>query len=259
MTKHSYSQLLARLAAIAKSPNVEMRRLGRFESGQNSYEIMAVELGQCEHGKHEVMIAAGIHGDEPAGVEAAVRFLEHNAGNESLLEEASFLVFPCNNPSGYELGTRENADGIDLNRQFATSKPPPEVQIIMNALNGRCFDLVFEMHEDSDSPGLYLYEIAEDTSLFIGESILQAAVEQGCPINVNPIIEGMAAESGLILRKRVRFRKTHLPQAIYTYRTCGGHVITMEPPISVLSFEARVRVELTALDIALRSLLGQSE
>jgi hypothetical protein len=197
------------------------------------------------------MIAAGIHGDEPAGVEAALRFVEENAANEDLLSRFYFVIFPCNNPSGWERNTRENAEGVDLNREFAARRPAPEAAIIMRALQGRCFDLVYEMHEDIDAPGFYLYEITDDPREHVGEAILLAAETLGCPINRNPNIEGMPAVAGLIRRKTIKFRKTHIPQAKYTYRTCGGHVITMEPPVMMLSFEERVKVELTGLWVAL--------
>ncbi len=64
----------------------------------------------------------------------------------------------------------------------------------------------------------------------------------------------MTASGGIIRRKKVSgFRKTRLPLAIHAYRTCGGHVITLEPPADVLPFEERVRIELTALRVALDS------
>lgn len=221
--------------------------------------MVVVELGSTGPNTRSVMIAAGIHGDEPAGVEAALKFIETAAENDALLEACHFVIFPCNNPAGYELGTRENAEGIDLNRQFAARKPAPEVALIADALQGRCFDLVFEMHEDIDSPGLYLYEIADSHDRYIGEEIISAAAAIGCPINSDDCIEGMPASGGLIRRSinLKRFRKTRLPQAIYAYRTCGGHVITLEPPASRLSMEKRVEVELLALEIALRSLLDR--
>lgn len=255
MTLRSYDELLKRLEVIAESPAVKIQQLGAFESGGRTYEMVVVELGTPGPGKHSVMLSAGIHGDEPAGVEAAIRFLEENERNDDLHPRFHFVVFPCNNPTGYEQGTRENADGVDLNRQFATRYPAPEVQLITHALEGRCFDLVFEMHEDVDAPGLYLYEIAEDPDRHVGEKIIEAARAMGCPIDLRDEIEGMAAKGGLIRRRTIRFRKTRVPQAIYTYRTCDGHVITLEPPASMLPFEDRVKIELTALSIAIQSLL----
>jgi predicted deacylase len=246
------------MIALASIETIEMEELGTFRAAGTAYSLYLMHLGSPGPGKLSVTISAGIHGDEPAGVEAVVRFLEQNASNESLLSNACFVVFPCDNPSGWELNIRENADGVDLNRQFAVRKPPPEVALIMKALEGRCFDLVFEMHEDVDSPGFYMYELAEDPSERVGEAIVQALALSGVPINFAPVIEEADAESGIIHPRSIkRFRKTHLPKAVYTYRICGGHVITLEPPASVMPLEERVRIELTGLSIALDMIIKQ--
>jgi len=247
----SYKELVNRLANVARSPSVVMEILGEFEAGGKTYPLFLMHLGKPGPGKLSVTITAGIHGDEPAGVEAAVRFLESNVDNEALLSKFYIIVFPCDNPSGWENGTRENADGIDLNREFASKNPAPEVKIIMNTLQGKCFDIVFEMHEDVDSPGFYLYELAEDPSKQVGEAIIDAVKAMGVPINTKHIIEGKRARGGIIRPNVKWFRKTRLPKAVYTYKTCGGHIITLEPPASVLPFEDRVKIELTALDITL--------
>ena len=253
MRQRSYDELIQRLNAIANSPNVEMTILGEFEADGRVYPLVMMRLGNPAPDKVSVAVAAGIHGDEPASVEAAVRFIEINAGNDLLLSDFHFTVFPCNNPTGWERNTRENWQGIDLNRQFATRKPAPEVALIMRGLEHRCFDLVFEMHEDIDAPGFYLYEIAEAPDYYVGERIIEEVKAMGYPVNHNECIEGIEATGGIIRRKirLKRFRKTRVPQAIYIYRTCGGHVLTLEPPASVLPLEDRVKIELTALNITL--------
>ncbi|MCE5199343.1 MAG: M14 family metallocarboxypeptidase [Armatimonadota bacterium] len=251
MNKGHYTKLVKRLEMISALPSVALDKIGQFSIDRRDYSMFLIRVGEPGPQKANVMIAAGIHGDEPAGVEAALRFVETNASNKSLLSRFHFMVFPCNNPTGWEKGTRENWQGIDLNREFGSRRPAPEVDIIQRALSGNCFELVFEMHEDVDSPGLYLYEITEESSHHVAETILHIANSMGCPINRSRYIEGMTASEGLIRRRTLRFRKTHVPQAIYTYRTCGGHVITLEPPASVLSFEDRVKIQLTALRITL--------
>jgi hypothetical protein len=211
-----------------------------------------MSLGTPEPKKLNATISAGIHGDEPAGVEAVIEFLSANVANEHLLSQFYFTIFPCDNPSGWELGTRENAVGIDLNREFAARHPSTEVALIMKALDGRCFDLVIEMHEDIDAPGFYMYELVNDPSKHVGEQIIQAVISAGYPVDERECIEGMQAFGGLIRPKKSRrFRKTHLPKAVYTYRTCGGHVITLEPPASMLPLEDRVKIELMGMSIAL--------
>lgn len=253
MTDRSYEKLMQRLRVAAREPAVKMEILGEFEAGGKIYPLVLMHLGQPSPDKLSVTVSAGIHGDEPAGVEAAVRFLEANTHNEALLSRFDFIIFPCDNPSGWERNTRENAYGFDLNRLFVTRHPSPEVALIMRALQRRCFDLIFEMHEDVDSHGFYLYELAEDPSEYVGEKIVSAVESMGVPINLDPEIEGLPASGGIIRPRRKRFRKTHLPKAVYTYLTCGGHVMTVEPPASALSLEERVKIHLVSLAISLES------
>ena len=229
--------------------------IGEFEADGRRYPLFLVEVGKPEEGKAEVMIAAGIHGDEPAGVEAALAFLETRAHDPALLVAFQLRGLPLQQPD--RLGARHA-------RELARDRPEPAVSgpqaragggaMIMQALQGRCFDLVFEMHEDVDSPGLYLYEIAENSDDHVGEAIIEAARASGCPINMNPVIEGLPADGGITRRKinLKRFRKTRLCRRRSTLSaTCGGHVITLEPPASVLPLEERVRIELASLEIAL--------
>jgi len=246
----SYEDLLARLHAL-QSQQLRMQELGTFDAAGKTYPFVVMHLGTPAPGRVGVMLASGIHGDEPAGVEAVVQFLEVARADEELLSRFHFLVFPCNNPCGWEHDTRENCSGIDLNREFNVKRPAPEVVLVMKALQERCFELVFEMHEDIDAPGFYLYEIVEDAQHHVAELIVDAVREAGYPVNNNHVIEGMRAKGGIIRRTAPKFRKTRVPQAIYAYRACGGHVLTLEPPASMLPLQDRVNIELIGLRIAL--------
>ena len=64
--------------------------------------------------KPEFTSRAGIHGDEPAGPLAALRLLQEN----NWPPNAEIFLLPCLNPVGFTLNKRENADGIDLNRDY---------------------------------------------------------------------------------------------------------------------------------------------
>lgn len=72
-------------------------------------------------GRAEVLIVAAIHGDEPettVAVSEALRCLPE--------EELQAAVILCGNPDGTVRGTRGNARGIDLNRNFPTSNWRPD-------------------------------------------------------------------------------------------------------------------------------------
>ena len=66
-------------------------------------------------GKCRLLVMASIHGEEPETtflLSRALRALDDN------LESTAFVL--CANPDGVALGTRGNANGVDLNRNFPT-------------------------------------------------------------------------------------------------------------------------------------------
>ncbi|MDR1327858.1 MAG: DUF2817 domain-containing protein [Heliobacteriaceae bacterium] len=65
-------------------------------------------------GHNSVLVIGVIHGDEPQG-----KFLiEDYIGAHP---ESPLLFIPCLNPDGLAAGTRTNANGVDLNRNFPAS------------------------------------------------------------------------------------------------------------------------------------------
>lgn len=73
------------------------------------------ESGPC------VLVLAGLHGDEPEGVRLAEELMRRLAalGDEAL--RGRVVVVPRVNPDGLAAGTRKNARGVDVNRNFATA------------------------------------------------------------------------------------------------------------------------------------------
>ncbi|MFQ3549383.1 MAG: M14 family metallocarboxypeptidase [Armatimonadota bacterium] len=246
-----YNSILERIYKATDSDWVRLESLGKYEAEGREYPMYLVHIGTPSSDKLSVLISAGIHGDEPAGVEAALQFIEHNVHNSTLLTHYSFVIYPCDNPYGWERGIRENSQGIDLNRQFRVKKPSPEIEIIMSGLKGRCFDLVYEMHEDYDSPGFYMYEFGEKSTEYLGEAIIHEISTFGYPINRSHVIENRRAKNGIIRLNLSTYRKTRLPKSFYAYRECGGQVLTLETPSTFFPIEDRVRMHLLGLNVSL--------
>src|SRR5947209_20544740 len=84
--------------------------------------LVALTRKPLQSGKNarRLYISAGIHGDEPAGPLAIRRLLQDNRWPANL----DLSVLPCLNPTGLARNTRENDEGIDLNREYLNPKAP---------------------------------------------------------------------------------------------------------------------------------------
>jgi len=245
-----YDTLIKRINNISW---VQPLVIGRLESGHPIYRVTSGT------GDKKVILSSGIHGDEPAGVEAILRFLEGygdslNAGIQRWEKAYQFTVFPCTNPTGYERGTRENACGIDLNRRFGSKKgPPEEVAIIQRALKGQQFVLYMDFHEDTDGEGFYLYEVLYEEKDHLAEEIIES-ISHRYPIDLRESIDGFPNCGGVICpqrdEKRFPFKRVDLPLPLYLYLHGVRHCFTIESPTR-LPMEDRVGMHLMALETVL--------
>ena len=79
--------------------------------------------------KAPIWINNNIHGDEWEGTDGALRVIEHlatsdDAETRKLLQRSRIYFNLTANPDGRVAGTRSNAAGFDLNRDFVTSSQP---------------------------------------------------------------------------------------------------------------------------------------
>ena len=67
------------------------------------------------------LLIAGIHGEEPETLLLARRLLERIDGADT-----RWAILPCANPDGVVHGVRQNAAGVDLNRNFPSASWQPD-------------------------------------------------------------------------------------------------------------------------------------
>jgi hypothetical protein len=248
--------------AIREIPTLRAVALGSVRAGTEQYPVYHLSLKGAKTGNptsRPVYIGGGIHGDEPGGVWAVLEFLKRYKSLPVLYQRFEFTVLPCTNPFGYEHGTRENAAGIDLNRQFKNPSPPSEVRYVKNAVGDRPFLLAMEFHEDVDTPGFYLYELTQDGHPSWGREMI-ARIGSNFPINRGEEIEGLPADEGLIHReladddfRTMLERRPDWPQAFYHFANGTRRCYTTETPVHLTPGE-RAEIHLTALDSALQKL-----
>ena len=215
----------------------------------HGYPIHQIRLASSVPMLCPVLITGGMHGDEPAGVEAVLQFLERD--NTTLLKNFSFLVIPCINPYGYVHNTRETLDGIDINRAFETDDVA-EVAIVKKALVPTQFSLAIDFHEDYDATGFYLYEGKRDEK-YIGPRLATAAKAIG-PLDPDDPGEDAPDLAEGVYKVATSWGTQGLTPYLLHFHS--EHVIISETP-TVWQLEQRVALHLTILDTALDIISGK--
>lgn len=154
--------------AAARARGLEIQELGRVGAHPLLY--------LSPRAKPLLLVAGGFHGDEPAGSWAILRWLE------TAPEPAVPVGFlPLVNPTGYALGTRLNAAGMDPNRGFFTDRAPlpsMEGQILLDRLDHIApAEAFLTLHEARDADGFFLLAF-EDTPSQFSARLLLTGVEQ---------------------------------------------------------------------------------
>jgi hypothetical protein len=170
-------------------------------------------------------ISTGIHGDEPAGPLAVRQLLMEN----DWPVRADIWICPCLNPTGFPLNRRENANGVDLNRDYRHLRSA-EIRAHVAWLKQQPnFDLALCLHEDWESHGFYVYEVNPDREPSLGEKMMQA-VSKVCPIDLSTVIEERPAQGGIIRPDTDPAIRPQWPETLYLITNKTRHSYTLEAP-----------------------------
>jgi len=215
----TYRELVDRWKALRATHDVRMREVACVGAPRT---LLCVEYGDSH--LPTVLLAAGVHGDEPAGPLALLALVEKSALDPAF----AYRIWPCTNPTGFDAGTRANVDGIDINRTFSRGGSSPEAKAIVMANRDYKFALSIDLHEDDEAADFYAYEYGFETDVFPGA------------IRPDPAAE--ADELG------------GLSLTLLLIRNATPRALTLETPSSRLPLPARIEMHVTAVREALHSL-----
>ena len=167
MTERSYDPVVRRVETLASRDRM-VETIGTVEG----YPVHRIRAGRP--GRLRLLLTGGVHGDEPAGVEAVLGFLEREM--DAWLGQVEFTAMPCVNPVGYVRDTRDNGGGADVNRSFE-SDDVPEVQLVKQVLEGCRVDTFVDCHEDWEAGGFYMYEGPRNGQA-VGPAVIDAVEER---------------------------------------------------------------------------------
>ena len=186
--------LNARLDLLADSPHLQAVTFGHAD-GEETLPLRAFAFG--DPALPTVYVTAGVHGDEPEGVEAALRLLEALAAGAVPLFAHHLIVLPCLNPSGLAQGTHANALGQDINRQFhAAALPTPSA--VRRFLRPAQAAALIDLHTDSTTQGFYLFELLQEGVASQAAPIHARLTQHGRALEAAPFYAGCVGVPGLI-------------------------------------------------------------
>ena len=197
-----YASLAADIRAL-QGDVFDIQGIGSLKFVGKDYELLKI-VNRPSPSPYAVQVpiclVAGVHGDEPDGILAALELALRFARSPQLVSTYALTIYPCVSPIGYERMTRENGSGKDLNREFFRDSQEEEVAVMERELRAHEFTGFIGGHSDYESFGIYAYA----TGAVLSERLAKPALFQASgiiPINTDAIIDGHPAQHGIINQK----------------------------------------------------------
>jgi len=189
---HDYNELTEFLINVSNTyPSItNLISIGQSVQGRELWVIEISDNPGVNEVEPEFRYIANMHGDETVGREMSVYLIDWLCSNYGVSERATNLInntsihiMPSMNPDGFELGQRNNANDVDLNRDFpdqfqdpnnSVNGRQPETRSVMQWSEQHNFILSANMHTGAlvvnypfDGPNSGTYSACPDDDLFI--------------------------------------------------------------------------------------------
>jgi len=153
-----------------------------------------------------LLVAAGFHGDEPAGCWGILHFLEEDYLRFSRNFNVAFL--PLVNPSGFRRGSRinewqENPNGNFCHTTSGKPEPSREGRILLNhlaQLKLLATDAFVSLHEDFEQDRFYIYTFEQTDTPGKFSLALHAELWKFFDPVPDGIVEGVEVTDGIVFR-----------------------------------------------------------
>lgn len=148
------------LQQVATMPAAQLEVLGQTTQGR---DITLLRLGSNAAGAKKIWLIARQHPGETMAqwiaegviLQLAEHFAAHSSKQHANSSAVSFYIVANMNPDGAAIGNhRTNANGINLNRHWATPDPTlcPEVYLVKQAMLQYGVDAFIDIHGDETLP-----------------------------------------------------------------------------------------------------------
>jgi hypothetical protein len=160
------------LGAALGRTGISLQTLGQVSYGASSLPLWVLRQPAADPAAPTLCLMAGIHGNEPAGVQALLALLQDMQAQPAAFAAHRYVVVPLANPWGWARDLRHNGDNRDAARQF-TDGSAQEATLLKKLFAAERCSLLVDLHEDRFHAGFYLLAYGEPNRAGL-ENTLQA-------------------------------------------------------------------------------------
>lgn len=226
---------------------LDVQELGRVQYRDQSLPLWALRLAPTAAKASTVCLMAGVHGNEPAGVDALLSLATSLNSRRDAYAGLRFVLVPLANPWGWERNLRHNGDNRDPARQFVGGEAQ-EANLLKALFAAERCNLFIDLHEDRFHEGFYLLAYAEPAGRDLGALVRSIEAD-------SQVQHARRGERGLFSIGEAEFDSIgKTTAALWARRNGSAHAIIVET-YDGMPLEQRVSLHLMAIDRLTRLLL----
>lgn len=239
-------------AADAASAHLLLTEVGKATYQEFKAPIWRLAYRPFQPGLKQVLVLAGIHGNETSGVSYVVQLIQNLARPPGASTAYDMDVIPIVNPWGYVHNLPFNPNGVDIGRDF-TDFDSHEARVVRRFLREKRYDLVLDLREDPEADGFCIWQYGLDEAGASGRTVsrLQAA---GYPIAHDTSMMFLKPRNGIVAAPlwglTVLRLSRQLTFAGYIRRNVSNIVFTTVTP-TALPLEDRIAMQRIAVETLL--------
>ena len=158
-----------------RSDRFEITELGVVGHAGRDFPILLVRPRPAT-ARTRVVVVAGIHGDEGAGLRAVPAILDLLASDRAALRAHEVAVIAPANPSGADAGSRYNGRGCDVNRDFGDPRTR-EGRMLRDFIASQQPEMIIALHEGPQDG--YLLVATSRASKPLAQAAVRAVEQRG--------------------------------------------------------------------------------